>query len=106
MRASDTDNQQDPRLAKILKMTQFPIIMELDAGHWCLDWSHKYFSSSTTLAFQWAISTEHNEGCRKLVESGRAVPLYPPDWRKTFAAFLAGNDNDQHGKMRQLSLGI
>jgi len=106
VRSTDSDNRNDPRLEKIISMARFCFVIEIDSDHWTLDWSLEQYNPQKTIVYQWAINTEQNMGCQHLMKSGRAIPVYPVNWRKTFTAFLTGQDDDIQGRPHQLSLGI
>lgn len=104
-----TIHQHDPVSLSSLKtqihLSDYIVIIEIDAGHPLLDYQMFNLTPSNTAVFQWAIPKFENRGCQQLYQSGRGTPLYPA-WRNIqLADFLAGKPFSNH-ELRQGELGL
>ena len=95
---------EDPRFVKMLSLARLVVVVELAEDHWLLNWSQRLFDKSQTMVLQWAIPSQSNTGCLKLVETGRGMPLYPANWKKDMEQFLSGDFQGGHDKLKQLKL--
>lgn len=77
-------------LTTMIQAADLCLVMEITCDHPLLSSSQIHLNRDMSAAFQWAVSTAANSGCRLLLENGRVTPLFPPRFRQQLAAFIKG----------------